>query len=117
MSGTLTRVHARHAVLVVAAASALAIHRAPPAALGAILGGAVIGGSVLLNTLTFHFAVRRPNPRVAIGISSVKLLGSLLLVWWVMTHVGWRPDPVGFAIGVTCYPVAALWDALRTKVT
>lgn len=115
MGGTLNRVQGRHALLVLLAAVALAAIRME-AALGAIVGGSVIGGSVLLNTLTFHFAVRRPNARVAIGISSVKLLASLLMVWCLMTYAGWRPDPVGFAIGVTCYPVAALWDALRTKV-
>jgi hypothetical protein len=116
MSGTLNRIHARHWALVALSAIALCPFR-PQTALGVIIGGAVIGGSVLLNTLSFHFAVRRPNARVAIGISSVKLLASLLLVWLVMTYVGWRPDPVGFAIGVASYPVAALWDALRTKVT
>jgi hypothetical protein len=116
MNETLNRIHARHAALVLLAAAGLAVFRVE-AALGVLVGGAVIGGSVLLNTLTFHFAVRRPNARVAIGISSVKLLASLLLVWWVMTYVGWRPDPVGFAIGVASYPVAALWDALRAKVT
>ena len=115
MDGTLSRIQLRHAALVIASAAILSTVRRRSAA-GALVGGAVIGGSVLLNTLTFHFAVNRPNPRVAIGISSVKLLASLLMVWWVMTYVGWRPDPVGFAIGVTCYPVAALWDALRTKV-
>lgn len=116
MAGTLDRIQARHAVLVLGSAVVLAPFR-PATALGALVGGAVIGASVLLNTLTFHFAVRRPNARVAIGISSVKLLASLLMVWCVMTYVGWRPDPAGFAIGVTCYPLAALWDALRAKVT
>jgi hypothetical protein len=116
MDGTLSRIHARHAILVLLAAVGLAVIRVE-AGLGVIVGGAVIGASVLLNTLTFHFAVKRPNARVAIGILSVKLLASLLLVWWVMTYVGWRPDPAGFAIGVTCWLVAALWDALRTKVT
>jgi hypothetical protein len=118
MNGTLSRVHVRHAILVLLTAAALAASR-PARGVGAIVGGTIIAGSTLLNTLSFHFAVRRPNPRVAIGISSVKLLASLLLVWWVMTYAGWRPDPVGFAIGVACFPVAALWDALRTntKVT
>lgn len=114
MSGTLRSVQARHALLVALCAVALSAVR-PVAAVGTLVGGAVIGGSVLLNTLTFHFAVRRPNARVAIGISSVKLLASLLMVWCVMTYVGWRPHPLGFAIGVTCFPVAALWDALARR--
>ena len=116
MEGTLSRIHGRHAVLVALSALALAPFRVETS-LGVVVGGAVIGASVLLNTLTFHFGVRRPNARVAIGILSVKLLASLLLVWWLVTYVGWRPDPTGFAIGVTCWLVAALWDALRTKVT
>jgi len=26
-----------------------------------------------------------------------------------------RPDPIGFALGLTCFPLAAVWEAVRTR--
>jgi hypothetical protein len=26
-----------------------------------------------------------------------------------------RPDPIGFALGLTCFPAAAVWEAMRAR--
>ena len=52
------------------------------------------------------------------GILFVKLLAFLGLGWLVFAaSETCRPDPLGFAVGVTCLPVAAVWEAMRARRT
>jgi multisubunit Na+/H+ antiporter MnhB subunit len=82
---------------------------------GILLGGAAIGLSVLLFAVGFGPLVRR-RPRLAIGVLFVKLLGLVGLGWLAFTsRTVLRPDPIGFALGLTCFPVAAVWEAVRTR--
>ena len=82
---------------------------------GVLLGGGAIGLSVLLYAAGLGPLVRR-RPRLAIGVLFVKLLALVGLGWLAFTsrHV-LRPDPIGFALGLTCFPVAAVWEAVRAR--
>lgn len=87
-----------------------------PGAGGVVLGGGVIGLSVLLYVIGLGAVLRRGRPRLAIGVLFVKLLAFLALGWFAFAageHV--RPDPIGFAVGLTCFPVAAVWEAMRAR--
>jgi predicted permease len=86
-----------------------------PGSGGVLLGGAVIGASVFLYAAGLGAVVRRGNARLAIAILSVKLLLFLALGWFAFHAGRHRPDPIGFALGVSCLPVAAVWEALRTR--
>lgn len=82
-----------------------------------LLGGATIGLSVLLYAIGFRaIGIGRVGPRLAIGLLFVKLVAFLSLGWVVFT---WgreqRPDPIGFALGLTCFPAAAVWEAMRAR--
>jgi hypothetical protein len=83
---------------------------------GVLVGGAAIGLSVLLYAAGVGLVLRRARPRLAIGLLSVKLLAFLGLGWLVFAsgreH---RPDPIGFAVGITCFPAAAVWEAMRAR--
>jgi hypothetical protein len=83
---------------------------------GVLLGGGAIGLSVLLYAVALRALLGRVGPRLAIGLLFVKLLAFLGLGWWAFTsgreH---RPDPIGFAVGLTCFPVAAVWEAMRVR--
>jgi hypothetical protein len=58
----------------------------------------------------------RGSRRLAIGILSVKLLLFLGVGWLAFASGrGYRPDPVGFALGITCFPLAAVWEAMRIR--
>lgn len=102
----------RHWGLVGASAVLLA-PRGVPTATGVLVGGTVIGSSLLFYTLGLRAVLRWERPRLAIALLFVKLLLLLGLVWVVL---GWgraRIDPAGFALGVSCFPVAAVWEAVR----
>jgi len=83
---------------------------------GVLLGGGAIGLSVLLYAVALRALLGRVGPRLAIGLLFVKLLAFLGLGWWAFTsgreH---RPDPIGFAVGLTCFPVAAVWEAMWVR--
>ena len=87
-----------------------------PGAGGVLAGGGAIGVSVLLYAVGLRAVLRRARPRLAIGFLSVKLLAFLGLGWLVFAsgreH---RPDPIGFAVGITCFPAAAVWEAMRVR--
>lgn len=54
--------------------------------------------------------------RLAIGLLFVKLAAFLGLGWLAFASGDeFRPDPIGFAVGLTCFPVAAVWEALRAR--
>ena len=83
---------------------------------GVLLGGGAIGLSVLLYVLGLGLVLRSGRPRLAIGVLFVKLVAFLALGWLAFAageHI--RPDPIGFAIGLTCFPVAAVWEAVRAR--
>ena len=83
---------------------------------GLLLGGGVMGLSLYAYAVGVRVLVNRARPRLAIGVLFVKLLAFLGLGWFVFTSgVDSRPDPLGFAVGVTCFPAAAVWEAIRAR--
>jgi hypothetical protein len=44
-----------------------------------------------------------------------KLAAVLGLGWLAFASGRGRPDPLGFALGVTCFPAAVVWDAVRGR--
>ena len=83
-------------------------------------GGVAAGATVILVSLwlyrqLFLVAIIQGRRRLAIALSFVKLAGLLILGWWAFSSPAWAPDPVGFAVGVSCLPAAALWEAYETK--
>jgi hypothetical protein len=109
-----SRVQVRHWALV-ALAALVTFFVWRPAAYGVLLGGGAIGLSTFLYAVWFGIAVRRGSPRLAIGILFVKLAAFLGLGWLVFSSGEYRPDPMGFALGVSCLPTAAVWEAVRTR--
>jgi hypothetical protein len=100
-------------VAVVALAAAAAGRPGPG---GVCLGGAAVGLSTLLYAGGLRGLLKRTRPRLAIGLLSVKLLAFLGLGWLAFTWgQGYRPDPIGFALGLTCFPAAAVWEAMRVR--
>jgi len=86
-----------------------------PAAIGALAGGSVMSVSMLLSNLVLDATLRRRRHRLAIGLTFAKLLLLLGFVWGVL---GWGLtgiDPGGLAVGITCLPLAATWEALRWR--
>jgi hypothetical protein len=112
---SLSRLQGRHWLLVGAIASA-SMALGHPGVGGVLLGGGAIGLSVLLYTVGLGPLVRRRRPRLAIGVLFVKLLTLVGLGWLAFTsRHALRPDPIGFALGLTCFPVAAVWEAMRIR--
>ena len=114
-SPDLDRVQIRHWTLL-AAVTAVSAVAGRPGVGGVVLGGSVIGFSVLLYALGLRAVLQRTRPILAIGLLFAKLAAFLGLGWLAFTagkeH---RPDPLGFAVGVTCFPAAAVWEAMRTR--
>lgn len=102
--------------LLVGLATLAAVIAGRPGAGGVLLGGAVIGASVLIYAAGFRVLVRRTGSRLAIGMLFVKLTAFLGLGWVLFASgVEHRPDPIGFALGLTCFPAAAVWEAMRAR--
>jgi hypothetical protein len=112
---SLRRLQVRHWSLV-AGTVAVAFLLGRPGVGGILTGGATIGLSVLLYSVGLRAMVRRARPRLAIGLLFVKL-AALVGLGWLVLAAGRdrRPDPVGFAVGLTCFPAAAVWEALRAR--
>ena len=114
-SPSLSRLQARHWVLVALAAGGSAVAGRPGVG-GVLVGGGVLALSVLLYSAGFRALAGRVGPRLAIALLFAKLLAFLGLGWWAFAsgreH---RPDPIGFAVGLTCFPVAAVWEAMRVR--
>ena len=114
-SPSLSRLQARHWLLVALAAGGSAAAGRPGVG-GVVLGGSVIGLSVLLYSVGLRALLQRVGPRLAIALLFAKLLALVGLGWWAFA---WgrerRPDPIGFAVGITCFPVAAVWEAVRGR--
>jgi hypothetical protein len=115
MEPSAARVQVRHWALV-GSLAALAAVWARPHLWGIVVGGAAIGLSLFLYAAGFTVVLRRASPRLAIGILFVKLVAFLGLGWLVFSaSEELRPDPLGFAVGVSCMPVAAVWEAVRAR--
>jgi hypothetical protein len=112
---SLGRLQARHWALV--AMAAVAVTAAGGARVGGVLlGGGAIGLSVELYAAALRRMLRRQRPRLAIALLSVKLLAFLGLGWLAFASGrDYRPDPIGFALGLTCFPVAVVWEAMRSR--
>jgi hypothetical protein len=106
----------RHWVLVGGVAG-LALVVGWPGVGGVALGGGVIGVSVPIYAAGLRLLVRPGRRRLAIGLLFAKL-SILLALGWLAFAAGarrYRPNPIGFALGLTCFPVAAVWEALRRQ--
>jgi hypothetical protein len=98
-----------------ATVAAVAAVAGRPGVGGVVLGGSAIGLALLAYAVGLGAVLRRGSPRLAIGLLSVKLLAFLGLGWFAFHAGAHGPDPVGFAIGVSCLPVAAVWEALSAR--
>jgi hypothetical protein len=85
------------------------------AASGVLAGGAVVLGSVWLLERLFDAAIVTGRRRLAMALTFVKLTAFLGLGWIAFTVPSWVPDPLGFAVGVSTLPVAAVWEALEVR--
>lgn len=114
-SVSLSRLQARHWALVAVAAAVAALAGAPGVG-GVLIGGAVIGMSVFLYAVGFGMFTDPKRRRLAIGVFFVKLVALLGLGWLVLgSGLEMTPDPLGFAVGLTCFPAAAVWEAMRAR--
>ena len=114
MTPILRAVQTRHWCLVAAVAVVALVTAGVAGATSVVAGGAVIGLSSLLTTAGLGAMLRR-GVRLAIAFLFAKLLLLLGLVW-VMLQWGLRGiDPGAFALGVTCFPVAAVWQVISAR--
>ena len=114
-SPSLRRLQIRHWALVAGAAGVF-LAAGWPGAGGVVVGGAAIGASVLAYAGGVRLLLRGPHPRLAIGLLFVKLLAFLGLGWFAFASGREnRLDPIGFALGITCFPAAAVWEAVRVR--
>jgi hypothetical protein len=112
---SLSRLQARHWGLV-GVVAALAAVLGTPGPGGVLCGGGMIGLSVVLYAAGLRVLLRQARPSLAIGLLFVKLLAFLGLGWLAFASgEGRRPDPIGFALGLTCFPAAAVWEAMRVR--
>jgi hypothetical protein len=106
----------RHHWLLVAIAAVAGFFRDRATLWGVVAGGAVIGLSTLVYVVVFRATVLQGRRRLAFGMLFVKFLAFLGLGWLVFAaSEAYRPDPLGFMVGVTCMPVAAVWEAMRAR--
>ena len=111
----LSRLQRRHWGLVLVAA-VVSFAAGTPGVGGVLLGGGAIGLSLFAYVIGFQVLVRRGRPRLAIGMLFVKLLAFLGLGWLAFASgVDHRPDPIGFVVGITCFPAAAVWETMRVR--
>ena len=80
-----------------------------------LAGGAMMGLSLALYAALFQLVVREGHRRLAIGLLFAKLAAFLGLGWLAFASGSVRPDPLGFAFGVTCCPAAVVWEAVRGR--
>jgi hypothetical protein len=108
------RLQVRHWVLVaLTVLGAIAVGAPGPG--GVLLGGGMIGLSLALYASLFRLVVRGGRRRLAVGLLFAKLAAFLGLGWVAFASGSERPDPLGFALGVTCCPAAIIWEAVRGR--
>ena len=115
MNADLARLQARHWGLVGLAAIAALVLAGGRGAGGVLAGGGMIGLSLALYATLFQLVVRGGHRRLAIGLLFAKLAAFLGLGWLAFASGSVRPDPLGFAFGVTCCPAAIVWEAVRGR--
>ena len=86
-----------------------------PGVWGVLFGVGLVISSLWSYTILFDAAIRKGNRRLALGLPFVKLAAFLALGWWAITRGAGAIDPLGVAVGVTCLPLAAVWEALATR--
>jgi hypothetical protein len=114
MVGDLGRLQLRHWVLVLGA-TAVSLMAGRPGPGGVVIGGAMMGLSLGLYTALFQLVIRGGHRRLAIGLLFAKVAAFLGLGWLAFASGSVRPDPLGFALGVTCCPAAIVWEAVRGR--
>jgi len=83
---------------------------------GIAVGGAAIGVSTFLYATLFAVVVKGASRRLAFWMLFVKLATFLGLGWLVFAaSETYRPDPLGFVVGVSCMPIAVVWEAIRAR--
>jgi hypothetical protein len=81
-----------------------------------VLGGGLMAANVWIFKRLFAFMVRRPpRSRLAIALLFAKLPALLALLWLVARARIVTLDGVGVAVGVTCFPLAAVVVALARR--
>jgi hypothetical protein len=115
VTSDLARLQARHWTLVVVTTGGALAGAGFRAASGVLAGGAMIGLSLALYTTLFRLVVLGGRRRLAIGLLFAKLAAFLGLGWLAFASGSVRPDPLGFAFGVTCCPAAVVWEAVRGR--
>jgi hypothetical protein len=86
-----------------------------PRTWGILLGVGLVASSLWLYAVLFDVVVRRGRRRLALGLTFAKLALLLALGWWVVVRGAGKIDLLGVAVGVTCLPLAALWEALTAR--
>ena len=82
---------------------------------GVLAGGVVVFGSIWLLARLFEAAIVTGRRRLAMALTFVKLAAFLALGWIAFTVPSSAPDPLGFAVGVSTLPIAAVWEALEVR--
>lgn len=82
---------------------------------GIVVGGALIGGSTAVYAIGLLPLVKRGSTTLAIGVLFVKLAALLAVGWAVISRDSYGIDPIGFAVGVTCMPIASVWEAMAKR--
>lgn len=86
-----------------------------PGVAGVVLGVGLVASSLWMYAALVGAMVRSGRPQLALGLTFVKLAAFLALGWWTMSRGAGTFDPLGVAVGITCLPLAALWEALQAR--
>jgi hypothetical protein len=86
-----------------------------PRTWGVLLGVGLVASSLWLYAVLFDTVVRKGRRRLALSLTFAKLAILLALGWLVVVRGAGKIDPLGVAVGVTCLPLAALWEALTVR--
>ena len=110
MASDLGRIQRRHWTLVPLSAFVLGTLTTVGAG-GVLLGGGMMGLSVAVYDALYRLVVQGGRRRLAIGLLFAKVAAFVGMGWLAFASERVRVDPLGFAIGVTCFPLAVVWTA------
>lgn len=82
---------------------------------GVLVGGGVMGLVVWGYGKALGALMGRGSRHLAMIFPFAKFLTLLGLGWLALSGTTHVPDPLGFAVGVTCFPVAVVWGTLRAR--